>query len=457
MTRTRLLAAIAAILMLTPAAAHAQTADPGYEVEFGCFIAFVNLTGDTVVSASATFADGATQQLPTGSGIPGASILGRNEHSGKVVRSFTVSTAAGRTITETNPLECAAETSFPLTVTQDRFSFRFDSCDTVTVTHPEGMRRIVVNGSRPGPTSAEALNVADGAVSSLSASLEAQGHIWMVTAEAGDAARTIALSPLAGCPSYFENRYFESTGPSTSYGHGHTCYQANLLFAEPYNGFRARSATVWFSDGTSVSETYDIPAADQVLIPAPPGTRPVRIVAELESVFEGEWFALDEPLDYEIFRTCESTSGETIRLADDAADAAGFAPVLDNDRPTPGAELRAETLRVVSAENAVAVVDGDGIRIDEVTGSGARIVYEVCDTFNQCATATLAVSLAAAPTPTITTPVEPADEDAGQSGVRVLSLTGVALLLVLVALLALVLRRRRVEPDTLAGDETQGE
>jgi hypothetical protein len=448
--RLFLAAALSVLLLPVSPAAASTVTGAGYTASFGCFSASVALDGsEQLSSARLVFTDATSETLTVYPDLPQlAQGSGLEENAAKIVAAVEAVTASGRQIRATNPLDCTSATRFPYTVQRDGFTFRFDSCDTVTVSAPAGLLSLYVDGSKPRISTASAEVGSETPVGSLTASLEDPGSIsWVVARDSADT-YTVVLSPLRDCPPLATVfRYVAPTGPYIT--QLSTCYAARIALSDTV----VRRATVEFSDGTSVTETYDPPLSGELMVPAPPNTYPVRVVFDSDALWEtGTVFTADRVV--EMFRVCASVDGGDIAVVDDTLDGVGVVAVLDNDRAAPGAKLRPESLTIAEARGMIAEVENGAIRVLEITaGESARLVYQVCDTFNRCGTATLTVSSVPA-APVTDTDTEDTPADAGGATLsQSVQVGGLLLVLVVPALILLVLRRRRVQVTT--GDDAE--
>jgi hypothetical protein len=434
------------IVAVTAAAAPAAAQSPGlgYETQFGCRQARMTFTdGRTIEAATLTFTDGSTEQLSVSAEYNTSVFgVGREENHAKNIASLTVRTTTGETVSATSPLECATPTEFPHTVRLDGFEFTFTACETVTVSSTGGVTRLDISGSKPNIIAAVADVSSDTPVASLTATLEAPGSINTVYVAGPDGGASL-YSPLGDCESYVVS-YRSSGEDRPNIRPADTCFSAELVF----HRIRVSNATVTFTDGSTVTETYDTPVT-RVFFEAPANTRPVRIDYTGEIRFDSDWAAHSG--DVEFYNVCESTTGETIKVLDDVADATGVVRVLDNDVATPGAELRPGSLAVLSADGATVTVADGTLILADIADGGARVVYQVCDTFNACATATVTAE-ALVTTQAPTGEVLDAGVD-GSVGVRTVVLSSLLLLLAGMFFLLLWRRRKAVAGEAVDDDQ----
>lgn len=452
MRRTFVTAVAAAILAATFAAApqaSAQAEAQGYGTEFGCKQALLYFTdGRKVSEATLNFTDGTSEMLPsTGEARESAGGRGMEGNHDKNIASITVVTTTGETITAANPLDCSEPTVFPYTTSKDGFDITFTACETVTVTSSSGVTVLRISGTKPRVPDAVADVTSDTPVSSLTATLEDPGTIMSVFA-LGPSGGISIYSPLGDCVGHVVG--FRPSGEDNpSIAPIDTCYSAELVF----NKIRVSSATATFSDGSSVTETYGEPVF-RVFFEAPANTRPVKISYEAEAFVGGEWIPMLGG-ETELYKVCESTTGETIRVVDDVARPGETVAVLDNDTPSPGAVLRPESLQVISSDGATVTVADGTLSITDVQGAGARVTYQVCDTFNSCGTATVVVT-AADTVPASPQPLEPALTDDSDSTVEVRTVLAISLMVILVGLVPVLLWfRRKPVPGGDAEDEQE--
>jgi hypothetical protein len=434
------------IVAVTAAAAPAAAQSPGlgYETQFGCKQARMTFTdGRTVEAATLNFTDGSTEQLSVSAEYNQSALgSGREENHDKNVASLTVRTTAGETITATSPLDCETPTVFPRTVRHDGFDITFTACETVTVSSTGGVTRLDIFGSKPNVPAAVADVTSDTPVASLTATLETPGSINAVYVS-GPSGGTSLYSPLRDCENYVVS-YRPSGEDRPNIRPTDTCFSAELVF----HRIRVSTATVTFTDGSTVTETYDTPVT-RVFFEAPANTRPARIDYTGEIRFDSDW--APHSGDVEFYNVCESTTGETIKVLDDVADTTGVVRVLDNDVATPGAELRPGSLAVLSADGATVTVADGTLILADITEAGARVVYQVCDTFNACATATVTAEALV----TTQAPTGEVLDAAGDGSVEVRTVVLSSLLLLLAGMFFLVLWRRRKAVATATGDEDQ--